>query len=128
MEKARAELQAERTRKLNATGKGSGDFFVMASPSKNDQLRFVSGDAEIKALQDTVKAENLGIVFPDASSGRELRRGTVKCGTVPPPPKAKTTGKKTAKSADPLPTPKVELLPGPCTVELLPSDTVRSVD
>ena len=128
MEKARAELQAERTRKLNANAKGSGDFFVMASPSKTDQLRFVSGDADVKALQDTVKAENLGIVFPDASSGRELRRGTVKCGTVPPPPKAKATNKKATKSTEPPAAPKVELLPGPCTVELLPSDTVRSVD
>lgn len=128
IEKARAEVQAERTRKLNATGKGSGDFFVMASPSKIDQVRFVSGEAEIKSLQDALKAENLGIVFPDASSVREVRRGTVKCGVVPPPPKAKPSAKKAAKDSEPPAATKVELLPGPCTVELLPSDTVRSVD
>ncbi len=135
VEKARAELKAQSIRKLNATGKGSGDFFVLASPAKSEQVRFVSGDAPIKALADVVKAENLGISFPDPSSVRALRRGTVTCGTVPPPVKAKTTGKKSGKSkessaADTTTAPgaKPELLPGPCTVELLPSDAVRTVD
>ena len=146
VEKARAELQTLRTRKLDASGKGTGDFFVLASPAKNDQVKFVSGDAEIRALADVVKSSNLYIKFPDPSSVRALRRGTVTCGTVPPPPpaKGKTTKKAAnknaasekgaksaaatpaaAKSEDPT---KPELLPGPCSVELLPSDTVRSVD
>jgi len=137
VEKARAELQAQRTHKLNASGKGSGDFFVLASPARNDQVKFVTGDPEIKALGDVVKSANLDIVFPDPSSVRALRRGTVKCGTPPPPApsKGKSAGKNAAKGkaapsaeakgATPA---KPELLPGPCAVELLPSDAVRSVE
>jgi hypothetical protein len=126
-----------RTRKLNASGKGSGDFFVLASPAKNDQVRFVNGDADIKTFGDAVKSADLGITFPDPSSVRALRRGSVKCGTAPPSPvtKTKSSGKKAAKAkeaADASPTAeppaKRELLPGPCTVELAPSDTVRSID
>ncbi len=135
VDKARAEEKMASTRKLNATGKGSGDFFVLASPTGNQQVKFVSGDASIRGLADVVKADNLGIVFPDPSSVRALRRGTVTCGTAPPPPKAKASGKKAGKSnkeaaaaetTAPAVTP--ELLPGPCTVELIPSENVRTVD
>ena len=99
IEKGRAEMLALRTRKLDASGKGTGDFFVLASPAKNDQVKFVSGDAEIKALADVVKSTNLDIKFPDPSSVRALRRGTVTCGTLPPPPvtKGKPASKKGAK-------------------------------
>ena len=135
IEKGRGELLAIRTRKLEASGKGKGDFFVLASPVKNDQVKFVSGDAEIKALADTVKSTNLNIKFPDASSVRVLRRGTVTCGTLPPPPvtKGKAASKKGSKGKETAtskvePAPKPELLPGPCSVELLFSDAVRSVD
>jgi tetratricopeptide (TPR) repeat protein/transglutaminase-like putative cysteine protease len=140
VEKARTELQAARTRKLSASGKGTGDFFVMASPSKVEQVRFVSGDAEIKGLTDIVKSANLGIAFPDPSSVRALRRGTVTCGTVPPPQaltKSKTVkkdGKATSEKSDKAAADgsesitKPQLLPGPCSVELLPGDAVRSVD
>ena len=48
--------------KLDASGKGTGDFFVLASPAMNEQVKFVSGDAEIKALAEIVKAADLGIV------------------------------------------------------------------
>ena len=146
VEKARAELKSQRTRKLDASGKGTGDFFVLASPAKLEQVKFVSGDAEIKALTATVKSASLGIAFPDPSSVRALRRGTVTCGTVAPPSPAKgkpskkaaskdATKKKAGKSGAPSsagaqaePPPKPELLPGPCSVELLPSDSVRSID
>jgi hypothetical protein len=135
IEKGRSELLAMRTRKLDASGKGKGDFFVLASPAKNDQVKFVSGDSEIRALADVVKSTNLDIKFPNASSVRVLRRGTVTCGTLPPPPVAKgkasskkgSQGKATASSKVE-PAAKPELLPGPCSVELLFSDAVRSVD
>ena len=136
IEKARVELQTLNTRKLNASGKGTGDFFVLASPTRNDQVRFVNGDAEIKALADVVKSTNLDLKFPDPASVRALRRGTVRCGTQPPPPviQSKTAKKKGSKAKEPIPAAKTaapakpELLPGPCTVELLFSDTVRSID
>jgi tetratricopeptide (TPR) repeat protein len=137
IKKATAELEAQRTHKLAASGKGTGDFFVLASPAKNEQVKFVSGDAEIKALAETVKSTDLGIVFPGPSSVRALRRGTVNCGTVPPPPvsKKKSSPKKSEKKNAPSqgepqaePAAKPELLPGPCTVELIPSDMVRSIE
>ena len=137
IEKGRAEMEALRTRKLDASGKGTGDFFALVSPTKNDQIKFVSGDAEIKGLADVVKATNLGVKFPDPASVRALRRGTVKCGTLPPEPviKGKAASKKGANGKAPVettgkkePSAKPELLPGPCTVELLFSDGVRSVD
>jgi tetratricopeptide (TPR) repeat protein/transglutaminase-like putative cysteine protease len=135
IEKGRGELLAMRTRKLDASGKGKGDFFVLASPAKNDQVKFVSGDAEIKALADVVKSTNLNLQFPDPSSVRVLRRGTVTCGTLPPPPvtKGKAASQKGSKgkatvSSKVEPAAKAELLPGPCSVELLFSDAVRSVD
>ncbi|HEY4932684.1 MAG TPA: DUF3857 domain-containing protein [Terriglobales bacterium] len=136
IEKGRGELVAMRTRKLEASGKGKGDFFVLTSPAKNDQVKFVSGDAEIRALAETVKSTNLDTRFPGPSSVRALRRGTVTCGTLPPPPvtKGKSGSKKGVKGKDAPsvaesgPTAKPELLPGPCSVELLFSDAVRSVD
>ena len=140
VEKARAQLQTQRTRKLSATGKGTGDFFVLASPAKNDQVKFVSGDAEIKALMDAVKSADLDMKFPESTSVRALRRGTVTCGTAPPPAPAKgkaakkgngrsATEKDDKAAGDTSETvAKPQLIPGPCSVELLPADAVRSVD
>ncbi|HEX8893818.1 MAG TPA: tetratricopeptide repeat protein, partial [Terriglobales bacterium] len=140
VEEARAELQAQRTHKLTATGKGTGDFFVLASPAKNDQVKFVNGDAEVRGLGEAVKSANLDITFPDASSVRALRRGTVTCGTTPPPAlaKGKATKKGNGKSGGEKgdqaagdtsePVRKPPLIPGACSVELLPADGVRSVD
>ena len=137
IKKADAELKAMRAHKLDGSGKGTGDFFVLASPTKNEQVKFVSGDADIKSLAEIVKAADLGIVFPGSSSVRALRRGTVTCGTVatPPPPKGKAQSKKPAKPGAVIPVDtrnvpaaKPELLPGSCTVELLPSDLVRSIE
>jgi tetratricopeptide (TPR) repeat protein len=72
--KGRDQMQAMRTRKLDASGKGTGDFFALVSPAKNDQIKFVSGDADVKALADVVKSTNLDIKFPNAFSVRALRR------------------------------------------------------
>jgi hypothetical protein len=88
-------------------------------------------------MVDTVKSSDLGIKFPDPASVRALRRGTVTCGTLPPPPatKSRPPGKKGTKGKETTPTTakaepaaKPELLPGPCTLELLPSAAVRSID
>ena len=137
IEKARSELKAVRTRKLNASGKGTGDFFVLATPAKIEQVKFVSGDTEVRAMAEVVKAADLEIKFPDPTAVRALRRGTVTCGTVPPPPASttQTAGKKNAKAnqsppaaAKTEPPAKLELLPGPCSVELMFSDAVRSID
>ncbi len=137
IESAIAELKAQRTRTLAATGKGTGDFFVLASPAVNEQVRFVSGDAEIRGLAATVKAADLGMLFPDSSSVRALRRGTVSCGTVPAPQasKGKNSANKAAKvssvgppDAKATPAGKAELVTGPCTVELIPSGAVRSIE
>jgi hypothetical protein len=140
VEEARAELQAQRTHKLIGTGKGTGDFFVLASPAKNDQVKFVNGDAEVRKLGDAVKSASLDITFPEASSVRALRRGTVTCGTTPPPALAKGkaakkgNGKSASEKGDKAagdtsePVAKPQLIPGPCSVELLPADAVRSVD
>jgi tetratricopeptide (TPR) repeat protein len=140
IEKARSELQAQRTRQLDASGKGTGDFFVLASPAKNDQVKFVSGDREIKSLTDVLTSANLGVTFPEATSVRALRRGTLSCGTTPPPPpaKGKPVKKGTSKrgndiaektGSDPSKAlTKPGLVPGPCSVVLLPSDEVHSVD
>lgn len=140
VEEARAELQAQRTHKLTATGKGTGDFFVLASPAKNDQVKFVNGDAEVRGLGDAVKSANLDITFPDASSVRALRRGTVTCGTTPPPALAKGkaakkgNGKSAGEKGDQAagdtsePVAKPQLILGACSVQLLPADGVRSVN
>jgi tetratricopeptide (TPR) repeat protein/transglutaminase-like putative cysteine protease len=137
IEKGRAEMLAMRTRKLGASAKGTGDFFALVSPAKNDQIKFVNGDADIKALTDVVKSTNLDVKFPGASSVRALRRGTVTCGTPPPaaPTKTKSAARKGSKdkdqpaaAAETDPPAKPALLPGPCSVELLFSNDVRSID
>jgi len=135
IETGRAEMLALRTRKLDASGTGTGDFFALVSPVKNEQIKFVSGDTAIRDLAYSVKSTDLGIKFPDPSSVRALRRATAKCGTAPPPSitKGKTADKKGAKGKAPAtsktePPAKPDLLPGPCSVELLFSDAVRSVD
>jgi|HubBroStandDraft_6_1064221.scaffolds.fasta_scaffold02408_6 tetratricopeptide (TPR) repeat protein/transglutaminase-like putative cysteine protease len=140
--KGRDEMLAMRTSKLDTSGKGTGDFFALVSPAKNDQIKFVSGDADIKTLTDAVKSTNLEVKFPNTSSVRALRRGTVTCGTIPPPPVTKTKsaakkGSKDSRDKDKEPTPaaaaadpptKPAFLPGPCSVELLFSNDVRSID
>jgi tetratricopeptide (TPR) repeat protein/transglutaminase-like putative cysteine protease len=137
IEKARAELKVLRTLKFDASGKGTGDFFMLASPKKNDQVKFVSGDAEVKDLAAAVKSSDLGIKFPDPASVRALRRGTVSCGTLPPPPTSKgkaargnnSKGKgATTPPPQTEPAQKQQLIPGPCTIELIPSDVVRAVN
>jgi len=135
IEKARTELESQRVHKLSAAGKGTGDFFVLASPAKVEQVKFVNGDDEIKAMADVVKSADLGIDFPDQSSGRVLMRGAVKCGVVPAPAaKAKSSGKKGDKKGPPeksnnaaAPAQQAQVA-GPCTVELLSSESVRSIN
>ncbi len=130
MEKARTELKAMRTHRLDATAKGNGDFFVLASPATNDQVKFVTGDAEIRSLDGKVKSSNLELLFPGESSGRVLRRGIVICGTVAPLPAQKGKGPKgkPASSAEGTAKPQPERVTGPCSLELMPSDAVRSVN
>ena len=95
LRKGRAELQAMRTRKLDASGKGSGDFFAagVAGQERSGQVRQRRrGD---QGPRRHGEVHNLDIRFPDPSSVRALRRGTVRCGTLPPPPV--TNGKSGSK-------------------------------
>ncbi len=56
--------------------------------------------------------------FPSDAQVKVLRRGTVRCGDASSGAGDKTSGKgSSAKPAD-----------GPCTLEILPQDMVRSLD
>jgi tetratricopeptide (TPR) repeat protein len=81
-------------------GSASADFFLLISEgAKVEEVKFVSGDAKLKAAAEVLKKTKLSVVFPDHAETRLLRRGMVVCSPI--------TG---------------------CELVLLTPDTVRSVN
>lgn len=78
----KADSEALRTFKVkNATGKvGKADFFiVLATGSKEADVRYIYGAEELKPLAATLRTLDYGQVFPDSVPTKVVRRGTLDC-------------------------------------------------
>lgn len=81
-EKHKADSDAARTFRLkNPTGKaGKADFFVvLATGSKDVEVKYIYGADELKPLAAQIKALDYGTVFPDTVPTKVVRRGTADC-------------------------------------------------
>ncbi len=101
MAAARGEMQKDRTVTLKKTDKGTAEFYLLLSPGKVEQVKYIKGDDNLKPLTDLLMKTDVGMKFPPGTQAHVVRRAIVRCGTT---------------------------APAPCTVELLPSSMVRSLD
>jgi len=98
---ARPELQKQRTIALNKQDKGTAEFYLLLSPGKVEQVKFLKGDDNLKSFAEILQKTDVCMKFPPESQARVVRRAVVRCGSASP---------------------------GPCTLELLPSSLVRSLE
>jgi len=84
---AKASTQLETLRTIPA-GKlldenAKADFFIALSPGENrarvEDVRFVSGDAKMRPLAESLRSLDYGPMFPDASPLMLIRRATLRC-------------------------------------------------
>jgi len=99
--KASPELQQERTIPLNKSDKGTAEFYLLMSPGKVEEVKFIKGDDNLKAFTDVLQKTDAGMKFPPNSQGHIVRRAIVHCGTTSP---------------------------GPCTLEFVPSSQIRTLE
>jgi hypothetical protein len=105
--KYKEELLQSRTINLGKATKenGTADFFVLLSRGAGsaatvEGVKFVSGDEKLNGLSDALRTADYQLAFPDDTPVKILRRGVLSCSTAA----------------------------GHCTLVLLPSDDVRTVD
>jgi len=126
VEQARRELKQQRTVALNRSGQSTAEFNLLLAPSKVEQVKFLKGDDTLKDLSSLLQSGAVEMKFPPGSSAHVPRRGLVACGTTSASP---TKSVKTAKmNATVMIKDKPQTVPGPCTLELRPADSVRSLD
>jgi tetratricopeptide (TPR) repeat protein len=101
MTAARADLLKLRSIPLSQSGKGTAEFFLLISPSKVEQAKFIKGDDELKSFTETLQKADLKMAFPPDTQVQAVRRAILHCGSTSP---------------------------GPCTLELVPSAEVRSLE
>ncbi len=97
----RPELQKQWTTPLNKQDKGTAEFYLLVSPGKVEQVKFIKGDDNLKTFAEILQKSGVDMKFPPGAQAHVVRRAIVHCGTTSP---------------------------GPCTVELLPSSLVRSLE
>ena len=86
---------------LNKSDKGTAEFYLLISPSKVEQVKFIKGDDNLKGLTDVLQNTDVKMKFPPQAQSHVIRRAVVRCGSA---------------------------APGPCTVELVPAAEVRSLE
>jgi hypothetical protein len=106
------------------SGKGSADFFLLISQAKVEQVKFIKGNDGLRSLSEVLEKTDMGVKFPASAEVRVVRRGVVTCGTPASASHAGTSGKGKA------PPTAVQQSQGaePCRIELLPAETVRTLD
>jgi tetratricopeptide (TPR) repeat protein len=80
---ARAELQQMLTVKLPAltAANGSAQFgFVFDSSSKPERVEYLQGDVALRGAGSSLREKEFPVKFPDVSSVKIVRRGTLACG------------------------------------------------
>ncbi len=127
VEQARRELKQLRTISLNQSGQGTAEFNLLISPSKVEQVKFIKGDDGLKGLSQLLQSTPSGMKFPPTSSAHVPRRGIVTCGTTQAASPTKSV-KTSSKNATIFMSDKPKTVAGPCTLELRPADSVRTLD
>jgi len=126
VEQARRELKQQRTISLNKSDQGTAEFNLLISPSKVEQVKFLKGDASLNSFGPLLQSTPIAMTFPPDSSAHVPRRAVVSCGTTRA---ASTKNVKTARmNATISSTDKAQTTPGPCTLQLRPADSVRTLD
>jgi tetratricopeptide (TPR) repeat protein/transglutaminase-like putative cysteine protease len=123
--KARKEMASERTVKMNAIQKGTAEYFLLISPGKIEDIKFVKGEESLRAFTDMLKTVDVPMKFPPSSQGHVIRRVRVSCGSTPEKPKAKQGKAQTTGTTQPE---AGSQLPGPCTLEWIPANQVRGIN
>ncbi len=101
MTAARLELPKLRSVSLSQSAKGTAEFFLLISPGKVEQVKFITGDDELKSFTETLQKADLKMKFPPDTQVQAVRRAVLHCGST---------------------------APGPCTLELVPSAEARSLN
>src|SRR5208337_3635129 len=83
VEAGRRELKQQRTISLNRSDKGSAEFYLLLSPGKVEQVKFIKGDEALKDFAQQLQSTTVAMKFPPGSSAHVPRRGVVTCGTGP---------------------------------------------
>lgn len=60
----------------------SADFFVLLSPGKVEDVRFISGDARLEDAAQSLRKADFSTQFPKDSQDRIVRRGILACSGV----------------------------------------------
>src|SRR5271166_318189 len=81
VEEGRRELKRQRTISLNGSAKGSAEFYLLISPRKVEQVKFIKGDDGLKEFVQLLQSTTVAMKFPPGSSAHVPRRGVVTCGT-----------------------------------------------
>ena len=123
IQQARQDVQQNRAVRLNHTDDGQAEFFLLISPSKVEQVKFVKGDAGLQSLSGLLEKADIDMKFPRQSQVRVPRRGRVSCGTTAPNSRMQLP--RDSPSAAPG---QAASVPGACTLEMIPSDLVRGLD
>ena len=77
MTAARPELQKLRTISLSESGKGTAEFFLLISPGKVEQVKFIKGDDELKSFTRNVCRRPISkMKFPPDTQVQVVRRGS----------------------------------------------------
>jgi tetratricopeptide (TPR) repeat protein/transglutaminase-like putative cysteine protease len=125
VEQGRRELKQQRTISLNKSGQGTAEFNLLISPSRIEDVKFLKGDDSLKGLAQILQNVPVGMKFPPDASAHVPRRAIVTCGTT----QASTKNVGTAKmNATVTMKNKPQTTLGPCTLELRPADSVRTLD
>lgn len=127
--KARKEIVSQRTVKLDAVQAGTADFFLLVSPGKIEDVKFVKGQESLRPFTETLKGTTIPMQFAPGSQVHVVRRVRLSCSPTPaqPAPKAKAKGKDKAPEP-PTPPTAATPKPGPCSVEWLPVSEVNGID
>jgi hypothetical protein len=99
--KMRPELQRAHTVPLNKSEKGSAEFYLLVSPSKVEQVKFIKGDENLKSFADVLQKTDVGMKFAPNAQAPVVRRAIVRCGVN---------------------------APAACTLELVPARQVRTLE
>ena len=120
-------MKQQRTVSLNKSDQGTAEFNLLISPSKVEQVKFIKGDDALKGLSQLLQSTphrnevSAGLVGACAAPRRRDLRNDAGGST--------TKSVKTAtKNATIFMTDKPQTVAGPCTLELRPADSVRTLD
>ncbi len=125
VEEARHDLQRQRTTTLKTSGQGSAQFFLLLSPAKVEQVKFIKGSDGLKSLSEVLEKTDVGMKFPVTAEVRVVRRGVVTCGTPAANPTSAGPSDKEKSAAVSVSS---QESAGPCSIELLPAESVRTLD